>query len=227
MENSLLQFLNISPHNIIFDMTLGFIMLLTYNFVNYNKLLENGITTIFSSFIIGYLYHYFMTLVPISFGLFFDYICIILSSIIVSYLVARIIHTTYIDKLFEILKIRRSVNYNIWADLLDSDDSIKLQITMPNKLQYIGFLGVFEDYTQTPVVSLYGYKIINTEDNTLVCDCSMIANRMIVLDTRKAESIEIIYGVSSSKIEPYRNFLVQVKDVAYSNKIVSKKTKKQ
>jgi hypothetical protein len=98
---------------------------------------------------------------------------------------------------------------------------------MPNKLQYIGFLGVFEDYTQTPVVSLYGYKIINTEDNTLVCDCSMIANRMIVLDTRKAESIEIIYGVSSSKIEPYRNFLVQVKDVAYSNKIVSKKTKKQ
>ena len=51
---------------ILFVLILGFVMLSTFNFVCYLKILNTGITTLFLSFILGYLYKLFVGIIPIN-----------------------------------------------------------------------------------------------------------------------------------------------------------------
>jgi hypothetical protein len=223
MEELLTQ-LNINGFSIVFSLVLGFIMLSTYNFVNYNKLLDNGVTTIFSSFIVGYMYYYIVTFIPFSLGLFVDCIGIILIGIILAYIVARIISNKHIATILAKLKIRRTVNHIIWTDLIDMDYTMKVQVNMADGYSYVGFLGITESYSQTPVVSLYGYKIINTKTNIALADYSRVSNRTIVLDTRKANSVELIYGTDTPKGNVHKDFINGVTDEMYRDSIVENNT---
>ena len=57
---------NLIMEQILFVLILGFVMLSTFNFVCYLKILNNGITTLFLSFILGYLYKLFVGIIPIN-----------------------------------------------------------------------------------------------------------------------------------------------------------------
>jgi hypothetical protein len=197
--------------NTIFSIVLGFLILSTYKLVRYNKPLENKVATIFSSFVIGYLYYYLIQTIPIT----FNYFVIALSSIIFSYLVARLIDTRVVNKIIEILKIRRTSNPIIWTDLIDMKNTMKLEIKMSDGYKYIGYMGVTEEYNQTPMVSLYGYKVFNIQ-NEIIADYSKIPNRLIVLNTAKATSIEVIYGKNTIKGKEYKEFLENIKDEDYN-----------
>lgn len=73
-----------------------------------------------------------------------------------------------------------------------------LSVEMQNNKKYIGFLGISEEFNQKPMISLYGYKVIDIEKNITLVDNSRTANKIIVLDLGKAFNIEIIYNKQSA-----------------------------
>lgn len=195
---------------VLFIVILGFVMLSTFNFVCYLKILNNGITTIFSSFILGYLYKLFVGIIPINISSIIDNCFIIISGAIVSYVFAQLCTNGKLNKLFSILKIHRTNSQIIWTDLIDKEYTMMVSIEMPNNKRYIGFLGITEEFNQKPMISLYGYKIFNIETNMLIEDNSKIANKTIILDSSKALSIEIIYNKDSIIIKDNVDFLSKV-----------------
>ena len=172
-------------------------MLSTFNFVSYLKILNNGITTIFSSFILGYIYKLFTGMIPINISYTVDSCSIIVSGIILSYLFARLCLSGKLAKLFTILKIHRTNNQIIWTDLIDNEYTMMLSVEMQNNKRYIGFLGITEEFNQKPMISLYGYKVVDIVKETILEDNRKIANKIIVLDLDKALDIEIIYNKES------------------------------
>ena len=201
---------NLIVEQILFVLILGFVMLSTFNFVCYLKILNNGITTLFLSFILGYLYKLFVGIIPINISNVIDNCFIIISGVIVSYIFAQLCINGKLNKLFTILKIHRTNNKIIWTDLIDKECTMMVSIEMSNNKRYIGFLGITEEFNQKPMVSLYGYKIINIETNEVIEDNSKIANKIIVLDSSKALSIEIIYNKKSIIIKDTYDFLSKV-----------------
>lgn len=177
-----------------------------FNLVNYNKMLNNGITTLFSSFIIGYLYNLFIKIIPISISLEIDRCGIVISSIIISYIISMMYSNGIFNRLLEKLSIRRTSNEIIWTDLLDKEYAMQITIVMNNQ-KYIGYMGITEEYNQKPMMSLYCYKIVSTETNEIISDNSKQPNKIIVLDTSKAESIEITYCKHSIMYNAYKEFL--------------------
>ena len=106
-------------------------MLSTFNFVSYLKILNNGITTIFSSFKL------FTGMIPINISYTVDSCSIIVSGIILSYLFARLCLSGKLAKLFTILKIHRTNNQIIWTDLIDNEYTMMLSVEMQNNKRYI------------------------------------------------------------------------------------------
>lgn len=185
-------------------------MLSTFNFVSYLKILNNGITTIFSSFILGYIYKLFTGMIPINISYTVDSCSIIVSGIILSYLFARLCLSGKLAKLFTILKIHRTNNQIIWTDLIDNEYAMMLSVEMQDNKKYIGFLGISEEFNQKPMISLYGYKVIDIEKNITLVDNSRTANKIIVLDLGKALNIEIIYNKQSGLYKDIDEFLSKV-----------------
>lgn len=138
-------------------------MLCTFNFVSYLKILNNGITTIFSSFILGYVYKMFAGTILINNSDIINRCFMIISGVIISYLFARLSVSGKLTKLFSILKIHRTNNQIIWTDLIDKDYAMMISVEMQNNKKYIGFLGITEEFNQKPMISLYGYKVIDIE----------------------------------------------------------------
>ncbi len=202
--------LNLTINQIFFIVILGFIMLSTFNFVCYLKILENGVTTIFSSFIIGYLYKLLAKIIPVNISEEIDNCLIIITGILISYIFARLTASGKFNRLLSKLNIHRTSNKIIWTDLIDNEYAMKVSIEMPDNKKYIGFLGITEEFNQKPVMSLYGYKIINSETNNVIEDNTSSYNKVIVLDSDKALNIEIIYNKNSSVFKDTKNFLSRI-----------------
>lgn len=203
-------------------------MLCTFNFVSYLKILNNGITTIFSSFILGYVYNMFAGTILINNSDIINRCFLIISGVIISYLFARLSVSGKLTKLFSILKIHRTNNQIIWTDLIDKDYAMMLSVEMQNNKKYIGFLGISEEFNQRPMISLYGYKVIDIEKNITLVDNSRTANKIIVLDLGKAFNIEIIYNKQSAIFKDidiflskgnFDNFITNTQDEEDSEKI--------
>ena len=134
----------------------------------------------------------------------------IISGVIISYLFARLSVSGKLTKLFSILKIHRTNNQIIWTDLIDKDYAMMISVEMQNNKKYIGFLGITEEFNQKPMISLYGYKVIDIEKNITLVDNSRTANKIIVLDLGKALNIEIIYNKQSGLYKDIDEFLSKV-----------------
>ena len=85
-----------------------------------------------------------------------------------------------------------------------------ISVEMQNNKKYIGFLGITEEFNQKPMISLYGYKVIDIEKNITLVDNSRTANKIIVLDLGKALNIEIIYNKQSGLYKDIDEFLSKV-----------------
>lgn len=65
-------------------------------------------------------------------------------------------------------------------------------------VKYEGMIYNFESYSNSPHVALSSYKI---SKNGTVDDCTNIENKIIILDTSSATSVEILYDKRSYMCE--------------------------
>ena len=147
--------------------------------------------------VVGFVYCKIASLIPVHISNKIDAICIVLSALIFSYLLARIIRSKYIIPILDFLKIRDTGNVYFWDDLMDNDYPMKIKVSY-NENSYEGMLHNFESYANEPHIILSSYVIKDKSDKVLD-DFTNDKTQIIVLDTSKANKVEIIYASDSEK----------------------------
>lgn len=96
------------------------------------------------------------------------------------------------------LHIGRTTNGNIW------DDVIKpytwLCVHMKDGSSYLGQYRYGEQFKSEPIIALATYQKLN-KDNDVVIDNSQDLNRLIMLNTKDFEKIEVVYQPPENKIK--------------------------
>lgn len=220
----ILDQLNTSPQLLIFSVVIGFVILSTYNFITLNEVLDKGVTTVFSSFIVGYLYVYCASLIPISFGFVIDCVGMLISSVVLTYLFVRVTELRLTQRIIYKLKIPRSLNRTLWQDMFDKECTMKIRVVMRNGHTYEGYFCGDDGDKSEMRVAMFGYKIIDTATKNVLEDYSCSPNREILLYANQAISIEVIYGVGTYKSTEHEYFLSNVIDEMYEITINKEET---
>lgn len=190
----------------------GYAFLKTFHFValKQNTIdLEHLLT---ASLVIGFIYNNIAYIIPISTYEFvekhfswlensylMDNIIIILSSILLGYIFARVLRTKYMIHFLDFLKIRDTGNVYLWDDLMDNINPMKAVITY-DQFIYEGIVHCYESYSNAPHIALSSY-IIKDIKNNISEDYSNNNTKIIILDTAKANSVSIIYFQNNGKNE--------------------------
>lgn len=98
-------------------------------------------------------------------------------------------------KIWDFLKIRNTGKKFLWDDIMDNKYPIKV-IIYYGKTKYEGYLHTFESYSNMPGIVLASYIV--TYKNKITDDNSQDITKTIILDTGKADKIEIIYDKDSN-----------------------------
>lgn len=134
-------------------------------------------------------------MIPVTFSVLVDNVLIILSSVVIAYIIAKIIVSKNITPILDKLGILDTGNIYMWDDLMDKNYPMKIRIVY-HDMTYEGITHNIESYTNSPHIALCSYKIYNKKGKK-VYDYSLDNTRVIIIDTAAAEKIEIIYDKNS------------------------------
>lgn len=187
--------IEILPQVILYIVT-GYLIYSTYHFTRIKQIDDKNTEHILmSSLVIGYIYCKLINLIPI-------YTCqgiyvlgMIVSSILLGYLFGRLAQNKYIISILDFLKIRQTGNDYYWNDLLDKSKSMKAKIIINNNI-YEGMIHYIESKSNSPNIILSSYTVKNLS-NIVIEDKRSDNNKIIILNTSKADSVEIIYDSDS------------------------------
>lgn len=129
-------------------------------------------------------------LIPISIDKVLDNIIIIVWGTVLGYLFGQILNWSKTQKILDKFKIRRTLNSNIWADLMDKDYPMIMQIKIGDAV-YKGKVHLIEENTFNPKIALAEYSFNNKIQEN---------NKIIVLDISKASDIVIEYDKDSPMV---------------------------
>lgn len=180
--------------NIIIYLAIGYIFLKTYHFVALQQDSEDVEHILVGSLVIGFVYFNICSLIPFSISSEVDIFLIFVSSIIVSYISGRIRSSNKLISLLDFLKIRNSMHKYIWDDLMDNDYPMKIIVKI-NEATYNGMIHYIENYSNSPHIAMASYKI--EFDDGKILDYSNNPEQVMVIDTSKADYVEIIYDKES------------------------------
>ena len=185
----------ILPQVILYIVT-GYLIYSTYHFTRIKQIDDKNTEHILmSSLVIGYIYCELINLIPI-------YTCqeiyilgMIICSVLLGYLLGKLIQNKYIVSILDFLKIRETGNDYYWNDLLDKSKSMKTKIIINNKI-YEGMIHYIESKSNSPNIILSSY-IVKNLNNVVIEDKRRDNNKVIILNTLKADSVEVIYDSDS------------------------------
>lgn len=185
---------------IILYIVLGFIFIRTYKFTRIIKNINEYQHIFTVSLIVGFILWNIYSLIPISLGIYVDTIGMIISSVIMGFISAKIINSNKLHKLFQKLKISQTVNQKIWADIEDKDNAIFISIEdKTNHVLTDGMLVLYESFERQPLIQLSAFR--QFQDGEIINDFSDNPERTILIDTSKYENIVITYNPDSEKIK--------------------------
>ena len=138
--------------------------------------------------------------------------CIVASALILSYLFAKISRSKYLIPVLDFLKIRDTGNIYYWDDLMDNDYPMKVSVSYDENC-YEGMLHNFESYSNEPHVVLSSYVVKDNSGNIL-SDFTNDKTKIIIVDTSKANKVEIIYATNSEKCNDLKS-LCNSNDLLY------------
>lgn len=185
----------ILPQVILYIVT-GYLIYSTYHFTRIKQIDDKNTEHILmSSLVIGYIYCELINLILI-------YTCqeiyilgMIICSVLLGYLLGKLIQNKYIVSILDFLKIRETGNDYYWNDLLDKSKSMKAKIIINNKI-YEGMIHYIESKSNSPNIILSSY-IVKNLNNVVIEDKRSDNNKVIILNTLKADSVEVIYDSDS------------------------------
>lgn len=201
-DDNIKDLIEILPQIIIY-IVIGYTFNKTYHLVALKQNSTDIDHILTSSLVIGVIYYKIVNLIPIHVSNDIDNIMIIISSLISAYLLARIFTSKYWISIFDLLKIRDTGNTYYWDDLMDNNYPMKIKVTYDNFL-YEGMLHNFQSYSNEPHIVLASY-IVKNEYGDILDDFTNNDTKLIVLDTAKANNVEIIYANKSEICKDLNN----------------------
>lgn len=113
-------------------------------------------------------------------------------TVIVAYIGGILFSSKCFNRLLLNFGIKRTVNENIWEDVIQNDTW--LYIHMKNEdYGYLGLHRYSEENCSNPKIVLGFYQLIEKSTGKVVTDCSDDDNKLIMIDTKNVDTIEIIY----------------------------------
>lgn len=173
--------------DIISYLIVGFCFIQVFRFVYSLKEVKDTLT---SSLIYGFAIVTATSIIPSTSVYLIDMVGMVLFAVILAYIIARILKSQCIQWVFDKLHIPRTLNHSIWNDLLDSKYPMKIQIKIGDK-EYVGIFNYGEENTSQPLVALSDYSV-----NGVVAP----HNKVVVLDTAKADEVSIVYSKESHMV---------------------------
>lgn len=114
------------------------------------------------------------------------------TSVVLGLVIGRIVVSTWFNTLLAKLYFGRTVNDNIWSDIVDDTRLTWLCIHMKDGTAYLGQYSYGELFTSEPVIMLITYQKLDDNGNVLR-DYSQDKDRAIVLNTKDFDRIEVVY----------------------------------
>lgn len=109
---------------------------------------------------------------------------------------AKLVVSKYAAGFFKKLGITRTVNSNIWDDIIEQGQW--LRIWLPNsERSYYGQLAAMEDYSREPIVLLCNYQFLD-EDGEPLIDNVADASRTVLLNLSHFERVEFVTPADSN-----------------------------
>lgn len=172
----------------------GYVFLKTIRLVTLQENAEDIEHILTTSLIIGFIYYKIASLIPISFGEVIDCIGISLSSLVIAYLIGQFFNTRLYVKICDVLKIRESGKKYLWDEIMDNVLPMKAVVYYKD-LKYAGYLFSYESYSNSPNIILAAYTLSSSKKN--IEDNSHDKTKIIILNTEKADRVELIYDEHS------------------------------
>lgn len=200
--NIIKDLIDILPQIIIYIVT-GFVFVKTFHFVALKQNITDIEHILTSSLVIGYIYCNIAYLIPISISYEIDTALIVLSTLFLGYLFGKIARSKYMLNILDCLKIRDTGNLYLWDDIMDNDYPMKVIISFENS-SYEGMLHNYETYSNEPHIVLCSY-ILKDKDGKIIKDLSNNNTEIVILNTAKADSVNILYYKDSKECKDLKN----------------------
>ncbi len=173
----------------------GYVYLTAYYWISFkdNKDFTNLIIkSVAASYILKLIFDKMNTSFNITFDSNINYtISLIIFSAILGFLIGKILSHRYFNLLLHKLHVGRTTNENIW------DDVIKpytwLRVYMKDGTSYLGQYRYGESFKSEPIIVLFTYQKLDIDGN-IILDNSEDSSRVIILNTKDFEKIEVIYS---------------------------------
>jgi len=176
----------------------GYLFLSVYRYILYKD--ENTVSqtanillnSIIASFVLSPLYNGLLSLFHSNWGT-TDYpylIYVFVFCVLTGYLSAGAITSQKASRLFEAVKINRTVHQNIWNDVLKPDMWIRIWLKESDK-SYYGQVKYRENYGREPLIVLEHYQFLD-EHATAIIDHTSDPKRTVLLNLTQFERIEMV-----------------------------------
>lgn len=120
----------------------------------------------------------------------FYLIGIILLSILAGFGSAKLVVSELATDVFEKLGINRTVNSNIWDDVIGQDQWLRIWLPDSGR-SYYGQVAAMENYRREPIVLLRNYQFLN-DDGTPLIDNVADSSRSVLLNLSGFERVEFV-----------------------------------
>lgn len=182
---------------------LGFIFLRVFRYVSTIKNSDEYEHVIWESILVGFALKSCFALVPFSINKIIDTIGMILTTIAVAIVSAKLFSSKLIDNFLRAIGVYRTRHKYIWQDIEDKDYVTYVNAINPDtKEAYYGILKYYEDYERHPQIVLQSY--IYWEDYKNDDTKSNFTNEpeyVVLLDTEQFSAITITYNPESDKVK--------------------------
>lgn len=193
------DFIKYLPDALIYIVS-GFLFIKVFNFINF-KPNDNNISNILvSSVSIGFIIKssYEFLNPKNNMDLTVSYLILCMFSIILGYIASLIYNSKIFGNILKLFKISRTVNKDIWDDIIDKNYStfIKIQMKTDKDIIYYGRIKLIEENNRNPYILLWDYQTFNNSGK-LIDDYSGDRSHQLLLDSKEAMLIEMIYNDDS------------------------------
>lgn len=121
---------------------------------------------------------------------------IILLGIVTGFGSAKLVVSKYATWVFEKLGITRTVNSNIWDDIIEQGQWLRIWLPDSGR-SYYGQLAAMENYSREPIVLLRNYQFLD-DDGTVLIDNVADSDRTVLLNLSHFERVEFVTAADSN-----------------------------
>ena len=190
------------PDIIVYIVT-GYVFLKTFHFVALKQNTTDVEHILISTLVVGYIYCHIAYIIPFSISYQIDIALIIMSALIMGYTSAKLSKSKCMIHILDRLKIRDTGNIYLWDDIMDDDYPMKAIISYDD-IVYEGIIHNYESYSNAPHVALGSY-VVKDNNGVIKNDYSEDNTRITILDTSKANNVEILYCKDSNECDDLQN----------------------